>query len=561
MLDEQTASQLGDLGLLSRESLDQLYTHVAGENAVEENQTRDIVAQQIAEGIANDPAIADVAERVSQYAALPQQTAAPVIAAVPTPVPPPSSPTPMPMATPTAMVPAAVAQTVATPQPEVVPPGPGRQVAIASDAIANAAANVSHGASQTDILDRVNAGINMQKAAVLAGAQAARSEAAQTSALYARAANDLSATQQQFAEKRAKLDAIRDDQLRMQVQAVNDAGTLQIDPNHFWANSSTQQRVAAGIGIMLSMAGGGRKAIDVIDAAIKDDINLQKANIELKLKGLDVRDNLLSQMHNITGDLNDAEKLTEAAQLNQVKFRIEQAQSAIGGSKANSEAMMAIGQLEERRAKLMSEVAKNAGTNLGVAGEQLNSQGVPTFPENFNPVTLPAEARKSYVVGVGLMRDADAADRMANGKVSYDGVVDGLKQLKELRTNVGVEDINSTSRAKGQALWTSILNKVREMERFGALDVGSVSVFEEMLPKDPLGAGFLGIPGSGNLTRVGNVIMGDRLISRIDQMRKDITSNYYNKVRSNALALDPKVARQLTGQSGMEELPKAAGSK
>lgn len=562
MLDEQTASQLGDLGLLSRESLDQLYTHIAGENAVDENQQRDAVAMHIADGIANNPVVADVAQRVSQFAALPQASA------VPTPMPPPTSPTPMPMATATPIVPGAQPQVVTTPvvtpavaaQPELIPPGAGRQTAVAQDAIANAAANVHAGASQTDILDRLNAGINMQKAGIIAGAQNARAEAAQTSALYSQAAAHLDATQQEFAAKRAKIDALRDDQLRAQIDAVNQAGTLQIDPNHFWATSNTQQRIAAGIGIMFSMAGGGHKAIDVIDAAIKDDINLQKANIELKLKGLDVRDNLMNQMHNITGDINDAERLTEAAMLNQVKFKIDQAQASVKGSEANANALMALGALEQKRAQLMSEVAKNAGTQINT-GEQMGSTGVPTFPENFNPISLPTEARKAYVVGVGLARDADAADRMANSKVSFDGVVKALDSLKDLRSQYGVEDVNSSIRAKGQVLWTDILNKVREMEKFGALDEGSIRVFGEMLPKDPLGAGVLGIPGTGNLDRLGNVIMGDRLISRIDQMKQDLTANYYNKVRSNVVALDPKAAKQLTGQSGMNELRKDRGSK
>lgn len=110
-------------------------------------------------------------------------------------------------------------------------------------------------------------------------------------------------TQQVVAADRARQDAI-----------FRDIASAKVDPNHYWQDKSTGQKLLAGIGMIFSgigsgLTGGPNLAHQVIDRAIERDIDSQKANIGKK-------QNLLAYYQRQTGDDLAARQLTKATMLN-----------------------------------------------------------------------------------------------------------------------------------------------------------------------------------------------------------------------------------------------------
>jgi hypothetical protein len=558
MISSESGQKLQDLGMLSKEQLDALYMQTSGEQAAEVDSEKDSIAQRIAQAIGQNPDVADVAQRVQGFAALPP----------PAPVPIPNNTTPL--AAPVASeMPGAPVSTASSPTPL-----PEDQRVMANAAVDSAASAMAETGNTRTALDHLQTGISMQKAAILQGAQATQAHAAQTSAIYAGAANQLQKVAADAEAKQAMLDAKRDEQLAKQTAAVDSFNTEKIDPNHFWGSRSTTQKIAASIGMIFSAAGGGSKAYDVINKSIQDDLDVQKANLDLKLRGLDVRSNLLSQMHTITGDYNTARNLAEATQINQAKLMVERASSLASGAKSQAEVMDALGKLDVAYADSMQKAAKSAGFQVNQTSADA-AGGVPVLPANFNPAQLDKEDRKLFIPGLGIAANDVAYKKATDGKAAFDQLMTTLNKLRDLRSNpdtgVGVESSNSQARVKANSLRNDALLITKAMANLGALDVGVDQFFDGTVQKDPLGPIGEGIFGMKDLplnlgTRAGNIIYGDRLLAQLDTFEESARQQYVNNLKNFIVIRSPETQRFLNLQSELtggdkSALPKAPGSK
>lgn len=540
-LSQDSANQLGQMGLMSKASLDQIYGDLVTDQHQEQESSKEKIAQHIAGEIASDPNVADIAARVQAYAS-------PGAGAVPTPNPVPT-PAPAPI-----VAPAAPAQPV---EASGVDPAtlalPGGTHVVEANLSAQAG---DEGAA----LRALEEGIRLKQMAAIEGGRAVQANAAQSGAMYSQAANSLGSIANQFAEKRETIEALRAEQIQKQVAAVDSFNTLQIDPGQYWGSRTTAEKISIGLGMIFSAAGGGTKAMDVVNKAIADDIEIQKANFELKKQGLDVRNTLLGQMHNVVGDMNDAQKLAQASMLDQVKLRLEGASAVAKGQAAKANIMETLGAIKIEQAKLMGDVAKNADSQVRTIG-QTNATGspLPVIPDNTNGLTLPKEYQKRFIAGLGVAQDDEVAERIRKAREAVPVMEKQIDELIDLRKKVGVEAIDSRARARGQALWESLLNKVRGIEALGALDDGTVAVFSAAVPQDPLGPRFtLDVAG---MREGAQNLLGDPLIARLEEFKKNARDSYTQKIKSGLAAITPSGAKELTLATGSQRYQKLAGSQ
>ncbi len=225
-------------------------------------------------------------------------------------------------------------------------------------------------------------------------------------------------------------------------QFSNDLKT-DIDPNRLYANASTPSKVLAGIGLFfggLSMAFGNKNnaALDIINKAIDQDIDAQKASIanqQTKLAGMRMG---FGQYLNLTNDERTAEL---AERRRQQELALEKVQQITAQS--DSDIVKAKGAKFE--ADMQTDLAK---TNLQLHQRQVDStkgfKEKEVMPKSVSPEVQQNQDARSVVGFKGLAPDAESARafRTENQHVipatqKLDRVIDLLKNksMLEIKAN------------------------------------------------------------------------------------------------------------------------------
>ncbi|HUV84145.1 MAG TPA: hypothetical protein VMV86_00465, partial [Methanosarcinales archaeon] len=143
-------------------------------------------------------------------------------------------------------------------------------------------------------------------------------------------------------------EADRQKAMNMQLSLQNEMNGLQgqliennkkqIDPNRFWNQSSTWNKVLAGISIALGGLGSGatggvNRAFEIINGAVADDIKAQEANISNDYKNISGRAALTQLKLKSVGDyLSSLSQKTQnaltSAKLEQLNTLVETQQAA-----------------------------------------------------------------------------------------------------------------------------------------------------------------------------------------------------------------------------------------
>lgn len=140
-----------------------------------------------------------------------------------------------------------------------------------------------------------------QKQQALTDEQAATSAAAQQQAdlLKQKAVGEADLMKQQVQMAADHKKALTD-QMTAYQRAVDEYGRTGIDPNRYWANASTGQKVLAGIGLLFGALGAGHdgvnKSVGIINQAIDRDIDAQKENLAVKGRTAEMRKGILGAM-------------------------------------------------------------------------------------------------------------------------------------------------------------------------------------------------------------------------------------------------------------------------
>jgi hypothetical protein len=172
-------------------------------------------------------------------------------------------------------------------------------------------------------------------------------------------------------EEDAKAKAIREsdfqkksqDELTALQKTTNDLSSAKIDPNRLWNNSSTGNKILAGVAFALGALGaskdGVNRAVEVWDNAIARDIAVQKANLDNKFKSVEARSSLLGQMTQLFGDAEKGRLATEMTMYKSIENKMH---SSLAGVKMSAEskanASESLAKVQQHLADLQTDFVK-----------------------------------------------------------------------------------------------------------------------------------------------------------------------------------------------------------
>lgn len=255
---------------------------------------------------------------------------------------------------------------------------------------------------------------------------------------------------------------VADAQTRYQ-QAVDEMSRVDtsVDPGRFWASRTTGDKVIGIMGLVLGALGAGPDGINraavMLNDAVNRDLDAQKAEHELRLKKggakLNAAQNFYAMARDIAGDELAATDLAHAAALQAVvaKGKSLMAQTKDAEAKA-------------RLAAMIASIEQGAAARAAAAWEKAADRQI-------EREKIAAAAGKGQ--GAKEVRDAVSTYR------TMKGTVDELKGLIG-DTNVVTEKVGSRA-ARMETLAGDLLLQVKEAEKLGALDKGSVAVAEQII--------------------------------------------------------------------------------
>ena len=217
------------------------------------------------------------------------------------------------------------------------------------------------------------------------------------------------------------------------VKEVDKAGD--INPNRYWENKSTGNKISASIGIALGAIGsamtgqGGNKALDIIQNAIDRDIDAQKANANKAQQRLQNQDSIFNLALKKYGDQETAMLAARSEALSRVELQIKAQANQSQSKEAKAKADLLSAQILEEKQKTDLALNQTAGAKY-VASQATMGQGVE------NPALLPEDMQKRAVkMPNGLYKPAlneQAAKTVNEQAIGAASVKNILSQMKEL---------------------------------------------------------------------------------------------------------------------------------
>lgn len=306
--------------------------------------------------------------------------------------------------------------------------------------------------TQDDMTNTFMQPFEMQQAAVAQGLKAAEMKGAEQAATLDRAARD---DQKRLAAQEAAA-AERNNFMQAKLADLNtrtrEVAGMSVDPNRFWANKSTGEKVLAGIGLFLGAFGSnGNKAANIISDAITQDINVQKANIDQKGKGLSNERSLYNDMYAAYKDKDAAEAATRLAMLNNAQVKAQAIGARYQGPEAKAKAMSLMGEIEAKKNEaalnFQAAMSKMYGAKSMVGG-------------TVNPELLDEKQRERYVPGFGIGLTKEDATKLKDYNADYEAAREGIIKLKAVG-NKPMKSISPEAIAQADSISRMIMASLR----------------------------------------------------------------------------------------------------
>lgn len=265
------------------------------------------------------------------------------------------------------------------------------------------------------------AGYQMQEQGIRAAASAGQAKAAEESAYLERMqsedADRIESMRLNDMSRQAKLDG----EFKKMDEAANSFAASKIDPDRYWANKTTGDKVVAGIGLFLGAFGpNGNRAADVIQAAINRDIEVQKANIDIKKDAFTARSGIYSKMLDTFKDRRAAEEATRIAYLQNTELKIKAISSKYAGQEVGAKAQMLLGELELKK----TEARQRFAASIMAA--------MPIDPDMDAEMLKDPDKRDRFVKGYGLAQTKDEASKFREQVSNAGSAVRELGRLLEI---------------------------------------------------------------------------------------------------------------------------------
>ena len=247
-----------------------------------------------------------------------------------------------------------------------------------------------------------------------------------------------------------------------------------------WERADTGTKITSALAIGLgalgsAITGGPNYALQIINKAIDDDINLQ-------LKSIDKMGNVVAQNREYLKDIKD-----NFASEDQRKNALRELHTAGAIAKldslvANNEQLKTSGEYQVLRGKLQNEK-----DNYGLD----RAKKIAEIAE-INAKTEQSGNAKAgnYIPGVGYAsseKDAEAAKNINQSSIAFNK---SLAEAMDLRKEFGNEVFNQDAIARGKSLSRDLLLQVKNLGQLGVLSKSDEDIINDIIPKDITKIGF-----------------------------------------------------------------------
>jgi hypothetical protein len=274
---------------------------------------------------------------------------------------------------------------------------------------------------------QMNAANQMMQAAAIQGV--AQGEA------YKQMAEINDKVNQDYAEKTEAVKQRFQEQYDKVAQVASEVqNAAQINPNRFWAEKDTGDKVAAAIAIGLGALGsalqgtGKNAALDILDKAVDKDIMAQEKAYMQKKDSLAVSQSLLGMYKNQVDDMQAAKMLAKADAISSIQYKLNETMAGVQSKEAAAKAQMIFGELQNAKGQLIY----GAQQKLAQLAQQQNlysGQG------DINPMNVPKEDR-DLLVNVGgrnmMARSTGAATEVREKVTALDSFQQQGRRYLEL---------------------------------------------------------------------------------------------------------------------------------
>lgn len=448
--------------------------------------------------------------------------------------------------------------------PEQVLPESQRLVAEQqSQAALDAAGQAAQQGDTLSAAEMIERGLDLKARAALADADAAAAAGSMKAREYAAQAKGLAAEAEVTRARRQKYEQMLDEQQQKNIKLFDEYSSTKIDPNRLYANQTTAQKIMGAIGIALSVAAGKDGAMKAIEKAIQDDINIQKEQINLAGLKLDKGRGVLRDALDITKDIDDASTLARAILTEQTAAKINQIASQTSSQVARNNALTILGDLQTKKAELLDKVNDPAALERQATSEALYGGPIELTPQNLAKIGTKT-LKEGLIPGFGVAKGEKQAEQVAETRPLMENSIVGLKRLRELRKEAGVESFDTAESKEADQIYGTLLNTSRKLFQMGALDASTLKVFENTLSSKPLKSGLLGSDSALSALDIGGLASGaliesgiapDPLMTQIDGLLKLMESDYEKFLRQRMFGYTPEVYKERKGN----ELKNAPG--
>lgn len=208
---------------------------------------------------------------------------------------------------------------------------------------------------------------------------------------------------------------------------IHDVQNNLVDPNRFLNSRSTGQKVLTTIGLLLGGLAGGSPApaLKIIQDQIDNDIKGQEDN-------LGARKSLLEANMRQYGNLKDAVDMTRVMMTDTAAAHLEAAASRAKDPIAKARALQALGELQQKNAPIIQQMAVRRAALAGAAGGQDPSRLVPVLVPEGERGKVFEEVKHAQDIRKAKGAIIDAFDKASTQFKGAPGDRSGVKALHAL---------------------------------------------------------------------------------------------------------------------------------
>lgn len=300
-------------------------------------------------------------------------------------------------------------------------------------------------------------GFDIQTAGITQGALAAQQQALNDQKAY----SDIVAEQKKIEDARkSKEDAALTAANAMRTKqdaAIAELSATKISPDNYWANKSTGQKIGIGIAMIMGAFGaaktGVNSAAEVINKAIDQDLDTQKANYAAKKGAVGEMDSAYAKLHGVYKDELAATSAAKAELLNQAMIKIQSNAARFKGDTATAAATNALGQLQSLKdaETLKLQQSKAYGEDPQFAGmdDKTRERYIPKSDVPFMPYG---------VASIGSKEDVSKFRTEANDVAD---AISSLQKLEDMTKLGSIDKFSPSQKAAAEVLQQTTVGKLR----------------------------------------------------------------------------------------------------